>query len=389
MSTFFEELEPLRREEPRAVLATLVATRGTSPRQEGARMWVGERGRVLGSVTIGGCVDGHVLHAAEAALAGGRASLLSVDLGDEDAHALGLTCAGAVDVLVQPVDLRRGPWLEALEHLRQRLESGERAALAMVLPVAKAQGGGVEGVDAGDGPPAGSADEAVSEGGTGPPLVVGEDGSVRGSTGRADLDGRIRERALERLRLGGAGVDRVEIAGAGSADVYIEAHGPGPLLAIVGAGPIAAHLATMGRMLGSHVVVIDGRARFADARQFPDAQEVIAGAPAGALRGLRVDASSAVVLVAHDYKFDLPVLREVLAGAAGYVGMLGSRKRVSAMLRMLEEEGIPREALDRVHAPIGLDIGGRGAGEIALSIAAEVVAARNGRSGGSLRGRAP
>lgn len=342
-------------------------------------MWVGEHGGVLGSVTIGGCVDAHVLHAAEEVFRSGAARLLGVDLGEADAHALGLTCAGAVDVLIQPVEPRSEPWVEVAAGLRKHVAAGGRAVLATVLPPAVKAAGPSGEQDGARGPDLG----AVTPG---RPLMIDEHGRTAGSTGVATLDARIAERAVERLKLGGGGVETVPIAG-GEVAVWLEAHGRGPLLAIVGGGPIAAALARIGRSLGQHVVVIDGRARFADPAQFPDAHEVLTGAPAGVLREKALDPSASVVLVAHDYKFDLPVLREVLVGAAGYIGMLGSRKRVRTMLEMLDEEGFTAEQRARVHAPIGLDIGGRTAAEIALSIAAEIVAVRHGRSGGSMRSR--
>src|SRR5919107_5675223 len=101
----FTHLDHLRRTERRVALATLVGTRGTTPKKAGAKMWVGEGGRVLGSVTIGGCVDARVIAEADRVLAGAAAQLLALELGDEDAWELGLTCGGTVQVLVEPVDL--------------------------------------------------------------------------------------------------------------------------------------------------------------------------------------------------------------------------------------------------------------------------------------------
>src|SRR5690606_5868912 len=105
MDPTLEQLRRLRSEEPRVALATLVATRGTSPRREGAKMWVGEGGRILGAVTLGGCVDARVIGESEQVLSSGRAHLLSVDLGEAEAWGLGLTCSGALDVLIEPLDL--------------------------------------------------------------------------------------------------------------------------------------------------------------------------------------------------------------------------------------------------------------------------------------------
>ena len=116
-----DQLAELRHSGERVAMATLVATRGTTPKREGAKMWVGEGGRVLGSVTIGGCVDVRVIEEAERTLAAGRPRLLSMTLGDEDAWALGFTCGGAVDVLVEPVSVSD---TTAYEKVRDEVATG-------------------------------------------------------------------------------------------------------------------------------------------------------------------------------------------------------------------------------------------------------------------------
>src|ERR671933_104440 len=108
MDDLFRQLDLLRPTERRVAMATLVATHGTSPKREGAKMWVGEGGRILGSVTLGGCVDARVVAASEEVLATGEPQLLSISLGDEDAWDLGLACSGTLDVLVEPVELAAG-----------------------------------------------------------------------------------------------------------------------------------------------------------------------------------------------------------------------------------------------------------------------------------------
>jgi xanthine dehydrogenase accessory factor len=140
-------------------------------------------------------------------------------------------------------------------------------------------------------------------------------------------------------------------------------------------------LATLAKPLGFRVVVVDGRPRLATRERFPDADEVVVGIPSEVTRRVPLLASTALVLVAHDYKYDLPVLRHVLAAPVGYVGMLGSRRRGEAIVKLLREEGIPEAQLDRLRVPIGLDLGARTAPEIALAILAEIVAARYGGSG--------
>src|ERR687883_345451 len=107
MDELHRDLEALARSEQRVAMATLVATRGTTPKKEGAKMWVGEGGRILGSVTIGGCVDARVIAEAEEGIQTARPRLISMSLGDADAWDLGLTCSGTVDVLVEPLDFMR------------------------------------------------------------------------------------------------------------------------------------------------------------------------------------------------------------------------------------------------------------------------------------------
>jgi xanthine dehydrogenase accessory factor len=127
--------------------------------------------------------------------------------------------------------------------------------------------------------------------------------------------------------------------------------------------------------------VVDGRPRLATRERFPDVDELLVGIPSELVRGVPLRPTTALVLVAHDYKYDLPVLRHALSGEVGYIGMLGSRRRGDAILRMLREEGVSDESLGRIRVPIGLDLGGRTAPEIALAILAEIIASRYGGTG--------
>jgi len=363
--TEFADLERIRRMERRAVLATVVGMHGTSPRKEGARMWVGESGSILGSVTIGGCVDAEVLRAAPDVLAASSPSLMNVEIGDDDALVMGLTCAGSVDILVRPVTLddEADRLLEAWKKVETHAAGGGRGVIAMPVP-----------------------DEAMPAEGADQVLVVLDDGTTWGTLGDPVVDAQAVIEAADRLRRGGSRVVDLKVQDTG-VPVYFEVHGRGPLLAIVGGSAVADPLASMASLLGMHTVVIEGRERFASAERFPHADEVVSGLPSRVLEGMHFDASSAIVVVAHDYKFDVPVLERAVTTDAGYIGMLGSRRRAAAMFSILEERGMAAEALSRIRAPIGLDIGGQTAAEIALSILAEIWAVRNGRSGGPMRDR--
>jgi xanthine dehydrogenase accessory factor len=350
VSELFDQIDSLRQHEGKAALATLVSTHGTTPRKEGAKMWVGEGGRVLGSVTIGGCVDAEVMAEAEGVLAGSRPKLLSLDLGDEDAWEIGLTCGGTIEVFLEPVALGDGA-LALYEELRRHVATGGSGAILTRM----------------DPPDAGAK------------LLILDDGRRVGSLGDPALDAAAPAAAQGPLA---TGVSRtVGLGLAGSTRVFVEVHLPPPTLLVVGGSHVAMPLVTLARPLGYRTVVVDGRPRMATRERFPDVDELLVGIPSELVRRIPLRPTTALVLVAHDYKYDLPVLRHALAGDIGYIGMLGSRRRGDAILRMLREEGLSEAALARIRVPIGLDLGGRTAPEIALAILAEIVASRYGGTG--------
>ena len=168
-------------------------------------------------------------------------------------------------------------------------------------------------------------------------------------------------------------------------DVFIEPLRRPAHLVIVGAIHIAIPLHRLAKLMGYRVTVIDARAKFATKERFPDADELIVAWPDEALAKLEIDSSNYVVILTHDPKFDLPALRAVLTKQAGYVGAIGSRKTNQNRFDALRREGFTEEQLSRVHGPIGLDLGGRGAEETALGILAEITAVRFGGSGVSMR----
>ena len=146
-------------------------------------------------------------------------------------------------------------------------------------------------------------------------------------------------------------------------------------------------LTALAKVLGYRTIVLDGRPRFATRERFPAADEVRVGIPSELVQQYPLTTSAGLVLVAHDYKYDLPVLRHALSTDVGYVGMLGSRRRGEAILKLLREDGVDEASLARVRVPIGLDLGARSAPEIALAILAEMQAARGGGTGVPLSGK--
>jgi xanthine dehydrogenase accessory factor len=163
-------------------------------------------------------------------------------------------------------------------------------------------------------------------------------------------------------------------------DTFWEPFGRPAQMVIVGAIHIAIPLHRLASLMGYRVVIVDARGQFATRERFPEADQILVQWPDEALGGLSIDRSTAVVILTHDPKFDMPALRSVLRTEAGYVGAIGSRKTNQNRFDALREEGFGDEQLARVHGPIGLDLGARGAEETALGIMAEVTAVRFGGS---------
>ncbi len=349
MAELFDHIDELRRSTRRVAVATLVNTRGTTPRKEGAKMLVGEGGAVLGSVTIGGCVDAQVIEQSEEVLQSMQPRLLELNLGDEDAWEIGLTCGGTIEVFVEPVAFDRADdaALRVYERVRAHAASGHSGAIVTRL----------------DGQP-------------GAKLLVLDDGTAEGTLGDAFLDERFSREAREALQTGASRTLFLE-----GTRAFVEVFTPPALLLVVGAGHVAMPLTALARVLGYRTVVLDGRPRFATRERFPEVDELRVGIPSELVGEYPLIPSTALVLVAHDYKYDLPVLRRALQTDVGYVGMLGSARRGGTILKFLAEEGVSDAAIKRIRVPIGLDLGARSAPEIALAIMAEIQAVRGAGTG--------
>jgi len=210
-------------------------------------------------------------------------------------------------------------------------------------------------------------------------LLLLDNGHTLGSLGDATLDQAVYTAVLPDLAQG-LSRTRTFVLPHTTARVFVEVHTPPATLIIVGASHMAMLLVQLARLVGFHTVVVDSRPRFATRERFPATDALLVGIPSEIVQTLPLSAATAVILVAHDYKYDLPILRHVLSSPVGHIGVLGSRRRGEGLLKFLREDGVPDEALQRIRVPIGLDLGGRSPPEIALAILAEVVATRYGGS---------
>jgi xanthine dehydrogenase accessory factor len=210
-------------------------------------------------------------------------------------------------------------------------------------------------------------------------MLIREDGRTLGTVGGGALEQRVVEDALSALRerrsqlrhyvLREEGPDAVGMLCGGEVRVFIEVHAPAPTLLLIGGGHVGQPLAEMARMVGfrAHVVDVDP-----------------SRATLPAWEGFPVTADTFIAIMTGDANRDEEALRWAVDQPAAYVGMIGSRRKVRLILERLRQRGVPEERLSRVHAPIGLDLGGRSPAEIALAVLAEMVAVRYGASGGML-----
>ena len=327
MREILSELERWRRRGDRVALARVVATRRSAPRPVGSKLIVSERGELAGSVS-GGCVESEVVEAAREVLAGGEPRLLTYGISDDLALSVGLPCGGEIDVWVSEPDP------ELLEQLAEVAQNERRAVSLVDL------GAGTERL-----------------------VRDGEDGSA---------DELIRDGHSKVVELGGTRY---------FADVF----GPPPRLLVYGAVDTADALCAAAKGLGWHTIVADARGRFATEERLPNADEVLVAWPDEALARVRPDHATAIVVLTHDDKFDVPMLVGALESDAFYIGALGSRRNQERRRERLLEAGADEASLDRISGPAGLDIGAHSPAETAISMLAEIMAVRAGRDGGRLR----
>ena len=333
-------------------LATVVRTWRSAPRRPGASMAVSADGEVVGSVS-GGCVEGAVYELAQEVAARGEPQLVTYGVSDDDAFAVGLTCGGVLDVFVEVVDPARFP---ELPDVMASIGAGEPVAVATSI---------------------------AGPGRAGARLVVWPD-RVAGGLGGPRLDAAVGDDARGMLEHGTTGVLHLGPDGERRLDdlaVFVQSFAPAPRMLVFGAIDFAAAVARIGKFLGFHVTVCDARAVFATRQRFPDADEVVVEWPHRYLERTPVDARTAICVLTHDPKFDVPLLEAALRTDAAYIGAMGSRRTHEDRLARLRELGVGEDRLARLASPIGLDIGARTPEETAVSIAAEIVGHRWGGTG--------
>ncbi len=344
----------------RVAQATVVSLVGSAPRGVGATLVVSDAGDIAGSVS-NGCVEPDVVEQAQRVMRAGKPRLLTYGVSEEqNLERIGLSCGGEIRVFVERIT--RTPELAALEAANQ---AGRPAIRALVIA---------------------TPDGAAPALGQTLTLVDGEQptGALVGSP----LSDAVAARARDLLGaispvaewLPTEGAPEAEAQTRPEVEVFYQTLTPPRALVIVGAGHISIPLTRLAKVLGYTVTVVDPREAFNTRERLPEADTLLLDWPDEAMERLPINAATAVTVLTHDGKFDVPALKVALQKGAGYVGMVGSRGTRARRDEALRAEGISDELIARIHGPIGLDIGARTPDEIALAILAQIVASAHGKA---------
>ncbi len=343
-------------------LATVVEVVGSAYRRPGARMLVTENGELTGAIS-GGCLEGDARQRARRAIFQGEPALVTYDTRDEDdpRHGLGPGCQGVVRILLEPLNFSDSH--NALELLRDFARHPALAVLATVF----------------------EADTAGLRAAVGQRLLLSAAGALRGAP---LLAAPLAEAARATLAQGQSRVLDIDTA-AGPVRALLELLVPPLRLVVYGAGNDAQPLVHLAGSLGWHITVVDGRPNLATATRFPEAAAVRV-VPAAELEGQTPDPLAYHVLLSHNYAYDLAALQTLLPSPAPYIGLLGPRLKAARLLDELDLTRSEQKQLlrERLHSPVGLDLGSETPEEIALAIVAEIQAQRSERQGRPLRERA-
>jgi len=332
--------------------ATIIDSKGSSPRHAGASMLIRADGSIAGTIG-GGALEAAVIRHALTVLATREPFLMDYNLTSADSAQLGMICGGSGLALIDYVDPGDGAAQELFRGVLDLLRSGGKGWLVTVVPEAD--------------PDTGRAGRATGR------CLLDSSGAVTGPP-------VCPPELVEELVRGGGAYPRMT-AGRASG-TYVQPLGARGTAYVFGAGHCGEKLVWVLSLVGFFTVVVDDRAAFANPERFPDADRIVVpDSFARALDGLPVDEDSYVVIMTRGHLYDRAVLMQTLRTRAGYVGMIGSKKKVAETFRALQAEGFSAGDLARVHAPIGLSIGAETPEEIAISIAAELIQVRANRSG--------
>jgi len=356
MEDIYSEITKALGRKEKLALATLITRVGSAPRGVGAKYLIKEDGTSLGSIG-GGCVEAEVWQGAKEVMKKGKGGVLHFKLTAEQLAEGGLICGGNIDIFLEPL---QEAFLNIYQEVMRIKQRGGSAILATLISV----------------------DNAFPKG-EGSKALIKTSGERIGSL----WDGQYLEQKIleegeallkeKRPRVLVLGPERKD-APWGKMEVLLEPIFSEPTVYIFGGGHISQQLSPLVKRVQFRVVVIDDREMFANRERFPEADEVIVSEFEKCFDQLTIDESSYIVIVTRGHLYDGSVLEQAVKSSARYIGMIGSKRKILTLYQNLMDKGIPKETLNRVHAPIGIDINSETPEEIAVSIVAELIKVRGG-----------
>ena len=338
MRELLEQIEIWINNDQSVALATVIKTWGSSPRPVGAGMALTAEGEMAGSIS-GGCVEGAVIDASLEVLKTGKTARLHFGVADSEAWEIGLACGGEIEVFIRVFDRSQ------LEVWKSAFQTDQVFCSALLV----------------------SGPEKL----LGKELILVEDGNTLGADFPIEQKQSIVEEARDVIARGKSSSLTIEADNLG--ELFFNRVQMKPTLIIVGGVHIAVPLVNLAEIVGFEVIVIDPRRLFGTEERFPGVKQVLSEWPEKAFQKIQINQSTAIVMLTHDPKIDDPALKIALTSPAFYIGALGSKKTHKKRVNRLTAEGVESEKLNLVHAPIGLNLGGRLPEEIALAVIAEIV----------------
>ena len=337
------------------VIATVTRTKGSTPQKPGAKLLVRNDGSGAGTLG-GGCVEGDIWFSAKMLLQdGGPSAITEYELNEDIAARDGLECGGTMYFLMDPVrETDQDNATAITEEVLAAYEGGAPVALAVLVGIPK------------------NSDQKI-----GSKVLIRENGTIMGSLGSETLDAVAQEKAAPLLAYGRDEYVTTE----DGHSIYVEAYTTPPKLILMGGGHVNKAIAPLAKTVGFRVYVVDDRPEFANPERFPEAEATIAKDFVEGLGDIPVNPNTFIVIGTRGHREDDMCLEAAARTNAGYVGLLGSKRKVILIYEELLKHGIPTERIRSLRAPIGLDIRARTPEEIAVSVVAELVQARLGGEG--------
>jgi len=330
-----------------AAVAVVVKKKGSAMRPVGAKLAICEDGKMAGSVS-GGCVESAVITEAQECMRSGQPKLLLYGVSDDTAWSVGLMCGGEIDILILPVLTHKEYSFDRIIIQKIGALQQERKPFMLLMHLSE--------------------------------KYFGQSCILENEAGKIDQHaGMWIEKNLYPVLEEMARNESSGILATQSGEVFVDIGNPSPRLIIIGAAHVSIAIVGMAKIMGMYTILIDPRKAFANRPGLSSANELLNDWPDEALEKAGVNTEDYVLLLSHDDKLDLPAAEAALRAKAKYIGMLASRTTRERRFGLLVERGFSREEVEKIHAPVGMDIGARTPEEIALAILAEITAFRYGR----------